>query len=503
MNELAPVALFVYNRPGHARRALESLLACPEAAATDVIVFSDGPRGDADEAMVQETRAQVMGVKGFRSLTLRARQENAGLADSIVAGVSSIMAEYGRGIILEDDLILSPYFLSYMNDALRLYADEEKVMHVAGHMFPIKPNWLPPTFFMRQSSCWGWATWARAWKHFSRDSEAFVRDFGPDDIRRFNLDGAVDYWSQILANQRGAIKTWAVFWYASVFRAKGLCLHPAETLVLNGGFDGTGQNCGVMDMGPQALAERPLEVKKTPLVENPKAMKRLRAWLLEQRKPPRPSIFRRGWRKALRVLPKITPALASAPPQQVVEPQEPSFHTWRQGEGTIIFPEATIRGARNDLSAIILGAHVYCRGDIFIFEEGKIEIGDWCYIGDGARIWAADSIKIGSRVLISHSVNIFDSDTHPIDDCKARHEQFVDIATVGRHWHEKIARAPVEIGDDVLICAHAIILKGVTIGDGAVVGAGAVVTRDVPPFTLVAGNPAKVIRSLNNNGDRQ
>lgn len=500
MKGLAPVALFAYNRPGHARRALESLLACPEAAATDVIVFSDGPRGEADEDAVRETRAQVMGVKGFRSLTLRARQENAGLADAIVAGVSSIMAEYGRGIILEDDLILSPYFLSYMNDALRLYADEDRVMHVAGHMFPIKRSWLPPTFFMRQSSCWGWATWARAWKHFSRDSEAFVRDFSADDIRRFNLDGAVDYWSQLLANRQGTIKTWAVYWYASVFRAKGLCLHPAETLVLNGGFDGTGQNCGVQEMGAQSLAARPVEVKKAALVENPRAMKRLRACLLEQGKPPRLSIFRRGWRNIVRTLAKKN---SRAPGTVEQKGEEPPQRPWQQGEGTVIFPEASLRSMRKDPSAIILGSNVYCRGCLFVFEEGQIEIGDWCYIGEGTNIWAGESIRIGNRVLISHNVNIFDSDTHPIDDCKARHEQFVNIVTNGRHWHEKIAHAPVKIGDDALICAHAIILKGVNIGEGAVVGAGAVVTRDVPPFTLVAGNPAKIVRTLEHYGDKQ
>lgn len=102
MAHFTPGALFTCIRPGHARLAVEPLLKCMEAAATDVIVFSDGPKGEADEATVQESCAQVMGIKGFRSLTLRARQENAGLADPIIAGVSSIMTECGRRIILED-----------------------------------------------------------------------------------------------------------------------------------------------------------------------------------------------------------------------------------------------------------------------------------------------------------------------------------------------------------------------------------------------------------------
>ncbi|MDO9582618.1 MAG: acyltransferase [Desulfomicrobium sp.] len=166
---------------------------------------------------------------------------------------------------------------------------------------------------------------------------------------------------------------------------------------------------------------------------------------------------------------------------------------------TRIYPSAVINNNVGSLKAITLGEHTYLRGELFTFGHGgEIHVGDYCYIGEGTRIWSAASILIGDRVLISHNVNIFDNDTHPIEDAAARHRQFVDIITTGHPRKINLNEAPVIIEDDVLIACQSIILSGVRIGRGAVVAAGSVVTRDVPPFTIVAGNPARVIRTLEN-----
>jgi acetyltransferase-like isoleucine patch superfamily enzyme len=146
---------------------------------------------------------------------------------------------------------------------------------------------------------------------------------------------------------------------------------------------------------------------------------------------------------------------------------------------------------------IIIGAHTHVRGELMVFAHGgRISIGDYCYIGEGTRIWSAKSIHIGNRVLISHNVNIYDCDTHPIDDPAARHQQFKDIITTGHPTMLDLREKEVIIEDDALISSQSIILKGVTIGKAAVVGAGSVVTKDVPPYTLVAGNPARVMREI-------
>ncbi len=281
--EWAPVVVFAYNRPRHLQATLEALAANQLAAETDVIIYADGPRDAGSEAAVLEVRNYLQSVRGFRSVIIRVREKNWGLADSIVDGVSSVIKAFGRVIVLEDDILTSPFFLRYMNDALQRYAGEMRVMHIAGHMLDISPEGLPESFFMRQSSCWGWGTWARAWQHFCRDPEKLRQSFSLADIYCFNLFGAYDYWSQVEDNAARIIKTWAVFWYASVRQHKGLCLHPRASLVTNIGFDGTGTHCArESGDGTREFLGATAPVKEFPSVlkENRRALQRYRRRLL-------------------------------------------------------------------------------------------------------------------------------------------------------------------------------------------------------------------------------
>ena len=166
------------------------------------------------------------------------------------------------------------------------------------------------------------------------------------------------------------------------------------------------------------------------------------------------------------------------------------------GDGAKLIPSARIRNIRGDTRCIKVGDHTLVAGELLVFSHGgDISIGEWCYIGEGARVWSSGSIHIGDRVLISHNVNIFDSLTHPLN-ARMRHAQFKAIMQSGHPRSIDLGERPVSVGNDVWIGANACVLRGVTIGEGAIVGAGAVVTHDVPPFTLVAGNPARVIREL-------
>jgi acetyltransferase-like isoleucine patch superfamily enzyme len=159
-------------------------------------------------------------------------------------------------------------------------------------------------------------------------------------------------------------------------------------------------------------------------------------------------------------------------------------------------PSARIRNIRRDTRHIRVGGHTLVAGELLVFSHGgDISIGEWCYIGEGARVWSSGSIHIGDRVLISHNVNIFDSLTHPLN-ARQRHAQFKAIVQTGHPHSIDLGERPVIVGNDVWIGANACVLRGVTIGEGAIVGAGAVVTHDIPPFTTVAGNPAHVIREL-------
>jgi acetyltransferase-like isoleucine patch superfamily enzyme len=145
---------------------------------------------------------------------------------------------------------------------------------------------------------------------------------------------------------------------------------------------------------------------------------------------------------------------------------------------------------------ISVGAGTHIRGQLMTFGHGgRITMGRHCYVGDNSKLWSALSLSIGDRVLIGHNSSIFDSDTHPLN-ARDRHRQYVEIITRGHPAELYLREQVVTIEDDVWIGCNAVVLKGVTIGRGAVIGAGSIVTHDVPPFVVVAGNPARVIREL-------
>jgi acetyltransferase-like isoleucine patch superfamily enzyme len=170
--------------------------------------------------------------------------------------------------------------------------------------------------------------------------------------------------------------------------------------------------------------------------------------------------------------------------------------TCRLRRDAVLGRSARIRNIRGDADRIVVGQHSRILGELLTFAHGgEIQIGEWCYVGEGTRIWSAASIVIGNRVLISHSANIFDSLTHPLR-ASARHEQVRQIFTRGHPVEISLDESPVRIGDDAWIGAGAMVLRGVTVGEGGVVAAGAIVTRDVPAFSIVAGNPAVLVREI-------
>ncbi len=222
---------------------IESLKSNPESSESEVFIFSDGPRDASASIRVDEVRKFIRGLSGFLKVTVIEKTVNEGLAQSIISGVSQIVREYGKVIVLEDDLIVSPFFLNYMNSALNKYESAQQVMHVAGYMYPVNNSSLPETFFLEQTTCWGWATWKRAWDKFDKNPAHLDSCFTPQMIYDFNLKGSCNFWKQVELNLQGRMDTWAIFWYASVYLNKGLALHPKFSYVENIGHDGTGTNC--------------------------------------------------------------------------------------------------------------------------------------------------------------------------------------------------------------------------------------------------------------------
>ena len=240
----APVALFVYKRPDHTRRTLAALAANALAPQTDVTVFADAPRNDSDRDAVAQTRAVVAAQGGFKSLEVRERQTNAGLATSITEGVSQMCTAHGRVIVMEDDLVTAPGFLTFMNAALDRYETTREVWHISGWNYPTSARGAADGFFWRTMNCWGWATWADRWAQFDKDPGALIENWGSRKIRDFNCGDREDFWRQVERNASGEQDTWAIFWYATIYERGGLCLNPWHSLVENIGLDGTGENSG-------------------------------------------------------------------------------------------------------------------------------------------------------------------------------------------------------------------------------------------------------------------
>jgi len=262
---LAPIALFVYRRLAHTATAVEALVRNPEAQDTDLVVFSDAARDAASQADVAKVRSYIRSISGFRSTNVVERSANLGLANSIMDGVSRLCCERGSVIVIEDDLVVAPGFLEFMNAALIRYRDEEKVMQVSGYMFPVKhPEALKPIFLTRVPTSWGWATWDRAWKSMELDACAlFDRLKKANALHDFDVAGSYIYSEMLQRQAAGELDSWAIRWYASMFLAGGLCVRPSGSLVANTGFDDTGVHCGTMTAFDVTLSKAiPLEFPK-------------------------------------------------------------------------------------------------------------------------------------------------------------------------------------------------------------------------------------------------
>lgn len=296
-NRPAPVALFVFNRPWHTRQAIEALGKNEYAAYSDLYVFSDGPKRAADEAKVREVRSYIRTIDVFKRISVIEREKNFGLAESIIAGVTEVVNAHGKIIVMEDDLVSSPHFLSYMNHALRKYEDADRVMHVSGYILPIDPGGLKETFFYRASSCWGWGTWARAWRHFEHDIDKLIPRFDKASRHMFNIDGKTNFWDQMESQRDGKINSWAIRWYASVFLNDGLCLHPSRSMTGNIGLDGSGTHCGEDDTYDVRIHDREITEFEEQLEENREALERIKTFLATTERPLATRILNRMKRK--------------------------------------------------------------------------------------------------------------------------------------------------------------------------------------------------------------
>jgi len=282
----APVVLIAFNRPEHTKKAISALAQNIGAKDTELYCFIDGAR-NADEVDIQKTIVDIVNknLKYFKSICIIQRKANLGLAKNIIQAVTEVISKHGKVIVLEDDIVTSKAFLKFMNDALHYYKHEKKIWHIAAHTelnFEQRKNEI---FLWRVMNCWGWATWQNRWRHFEKNPELLIDEFSEQMIREFDLNRSGKFWSQVIANAENKINTWAIFWYATIFKHGGLCVNPYLSYAANIGFDGSGVHCGADErrMVKQLLNQNGKFIGKTEIVEDFEALALMRKAYLSKK----------------------------------------------------------------------------------------------------------------------------------------------------------------------------------------------------------------------------
>lgn len=298
IKEFAPIVLFVYNRLLHVQNTVEALQRNQFANKSDLYIFSDGPSEEVEIENVQTVREYLKTINGFKSVTIIERDINLGLAQSIISGVTEIVNKYSRIIVLEDDLITSPFFLKFMNEALEFYKDEEEVISIHGYLYPVKAK-LPKTFFLRGADCWGWATWKRGWDLFEPDGKKLLYELKARRLKKqFNNNGTYPYTKMLEKQIKGENSSWAIRWYASAFLKGKLTLYPGNSLIKNIGLDDSGTHCGMSNEYDTQISMKSIAIDNIPIQEHILGKKIIEKYF----KSLKPSIIYRFKNRIMRLL---------------------------------------------------------------------------------------------------------------------------------------------------------------------------------------------------------
>jgi hypothetical protein len=240
---LAPIVLFAYNRPRHLQQTLKSLQNNSLASQSILYAFSDAPKSEEDAKNVEEVRDILHKLQGFKEMHITERKENWGLARSIIEGVSEVMQKYQKVIVLEDDLLLAPNFLDFMNDCLLQYEKQSHIFSVSGYLPPIQVNDIEQdVFLLPRCASWGWASWHDRWAKADWQVSDFANFLKDKKSRKAFEQGGNDMAVMLLKQQIGEIESWAIRWTYTHFKQNAFAIYPKYSKVKNIGMDGTGTN---------------------------------------------------------------------------------------------------------------------------------------------------------------------------------------------------------------------------------------------------------------------
>lgn len=235
---LAPVVLFTYNRYEETKRCINSLLNSSLVGESEIFIFSDGSKNNEDFEKVFKVREYLKSINGFKKINFIFKEKNEGLANSIIKGVTEIINQYGKVIVLEDDLIVAPDFLEYMNEGLNIYEGREDIWSISGYTPPLKilKN-IEEDIYLTQRGCsWGWGTWEKKWNENSwdlLDFESLRKD--RKRIEKFNKSGN-DMFKMLELQKLNRINSWAIRWGYNQFKLNKWTVYPKYSKILNEGF---------------------------------------------------------------------------------------------------------------------------------------------------------------------------------------------------------------------------------------------------------------------------
>ncbi len=483
--DLAPIVLFVYNRPEHTETTLEALADNELASDSILYIYADGLKAGGNSEDIKNvalTREIIRKRQWCKQVNIIESSKNKGLANSIVDGVTTIVNKYGKVIVLEDDILTAKGFLSYMNNALSTFENEEQIMHISAYMYPVNRTYEPGVCFLKILSCWGWATWKRAWHNYSDDLEGFMLKLTSDEsINKFNILGNGPFYDQLHGNFMGTIKTWAVRWYASWYFKGGYSLFPKTTLVKNIGHDGSGIHCGDTNIYDDSLIAEKVEISKynevvedlnyKTLIDTFYANERAEAIRVSQINIKQPTLQGRLRGKFNLTVAKFSQYLLN------------KYIVFIKNDNLFSLKPRVIVSSSIGMNVNIVAPceiqHCTIKDYTYVAKNSHIQfarIGKFCSIGP--------NLMCGFGIHPLHGIS-----TSPMF-YSTRKQNGISLTDADKIIELK----PINIGNDVFIGMNVTILDGISIGDGAVIGAGTVVTKNVPPYTIAVGAPMRFIK---------
>jgi GR25 family glycosyltransferase involved in LPS biosynthesis len=245
---LTPICVFTYNRLNETRQTLEALRENYLASESDLFIFSDGARNEPDQLKVEAVRQYIQSVSGFKSVEIKKSEENRGLASSIIHGVSQMLQKYEKIIVLEDDLITSPNFLNFMNQALVYYQNDPKIQSISGYSLSLK-NKNREVYFQTRTESWGWATWSNRWDPniFDKNNlKALIRS-NPSILKEFKKKCGADISQMLLDSITSKNDSWYVRWAFDHFTNKHYAVYPVYSFITNIGYSADATHCKGID----------------------------------------------------------------------------------------------------------------------------------------------------------------------------------------------------------------------------------------------------------------